>query len=504
MISETVSHYHVLRPLDAGGMGEVYLAEDLKLGRKVAIKFLSPALVADEQAKRRLLREAQAAALLDHPNICPVYEVGEEDSQSYIVMQYVEGDTLSKRIQNGPLKFEEILDLATQVVSALCEAHSHGIIHRDIKPQNIIITPRGQAKVLDFGLAKMVPDKRSPAIDLPTQLTLDGMIIGTVPYMSPEQLKSETLDGRSDIFSFGTMLYEMVTGVQPFKADTPVEMISAILGKEPPPLSDHRKKEPLELESIVSKALSKNRESRYQTAEDLLKDLNDRKQRLLLHKLIKRNRTTSYLLWGVAGGAIIGGLASVVSVLMGTSLLWKYHVTYMAFRVIFEGAQGGIFFGGLAYFGYALVFNKYEPKLTRRRLVLAETIAGCLSATVIALSIFFLFVGQFGPAITFSAAVGYWLVPALGGVAMGFALNLQPSQAEPETLLRLLTRATLSFTLSAVVTLSVIHFFKSYIFSAEYLKRFELADAASETIRCTLGSIGLAVFHWWLKWRQKL
>jgi len=189
VISQTISHYRILTRLGAGGMGEVYLAEDTKLDRKVAIKFLPSEVSADEHAKKRLMREAQAAAKLDHPNICAVHEVGEVDSRSFIVMQHVEGETLAARLERQPLDLRDALNFATQVADALAEAHSHGIIHRDIKPQNMMITPRGQVKVLDFGLARVVREQDLLKSEAETQslLTEPGMIIGTVAYMSPSR-----------------------------------------------------------------------------------------------------------------------------------------------------------------------------------------------------------------------------------------------------------------------------------------------------------------------------
>jgi serine/threonine protein kinase len=236
MIGQTLLHYRVVDKLGAGGMGEVYLAEDTKLNRKVAIKFLPPESVADEQAKRRLLREAQAAAALDHANICAIYEVGEAAGRSFIVMQYVEGETLAARLKRQPLGLREALTIASQVAEALSEAHARGIIHRDIKPENIMLTVRGQVKVLDFGLAKVMPEKAVADSQAETaeQLTTPGMMIGTVPYMSPEQVRGEALDGRSDIFSFGAVLYEMLSGRRPFEARSPAEVIAAILTREPP------------------------------------------------------------------------------------------------------------------------------------------------------------------------------------------------------------------------------------------------------------------------------
>jgi len=204
-------------------MGEVYLAQDTKLNRKVAIKFLTADSLASEQANKRLLREAEAAAKLDHPNICAVHEVAEENGRNFIVMPYVEGETLDLRIKRKSLELSESLAIAAQVADALAEAHTHGIIHRDIKPSNIIITLRGQAKVMDFGLAKLLePPATAGRLKIDTEastqafLTTPGAIIGTMPYMSPEQVHGQTLDGRSDIFSFGVVLYEMLTGQQPF------------------------------------------------------------------------------------------------------------------------------------------------------------------------------------------------------------------------------------------------------------------------------------------------
>jgi len=241
-IPKTVAHYRILDKLGAGGMGEVYLAEDTRLKRRIAIKFLFPESVADERAKKRLKREAQAAAKLDHPNICAIHEVAEEEGRSFIVMQYVDGETLESRIQRRPLELRETLEVATQVVDALAEAHSYGIIHRDIKPQNIIITVRGQAKVLDFGLAKLFQERQVINSEVETQslITEPGTIEGTVPYMSPEQVKGETMDGRSDIFSFGAVLYEAVCGRHPFAAESAAGILSAILTKELPHLSGTR------------------------------------------------------------------------------------------------------------------------------------------------------------------------------------------------------------------------------------------------------------------------
>src|SRR6267143_3704209 len=270
-----LGRYEIRSKIGEGGMGEVYLAQDTKLDRKVAIKFLPESLVADEQARKRLVREAQAAAKLDHPNICSVYEVSEEDDRSFIVMQHIEGETLDIRMKRQPFALPESLSIAMQVADALAEAHAHGIIHRDIKPANIIITPRGKLKVLDFGLAKIVSGE--VAVDTRAEtamlLTQTGVVLGTAPYMSPEQLRAEQLDGRSDIFSFGAVLYEIISGRRPFEARSMAELTSAILMRAPPPLQSHSGALPAGLEALILKCLEKDRERRCQTMVELLVDL---------------------------------------------------------------------------------------------------------------------------------------------------------------------------------------------------------------------------------------
>jgi serine/threonine protein kinase/tetratricopeptide (TPR) repeat protein len=309
-VSMTISHYRIISPLGAGGMGEVYLAEDTRLGRRVAIKFLPEESIADELAKKRLIREAQAAATLDHPNICAIHEVGEEDSRSFIVMQYVEGETLANRIQRKPLELKESLDLATQMADALAEAHSRGIVHRDIKPQNVMITARGQVKVMDFGLAKVVKERSLTVSESETEslLTEPGTIVGTVPYMSPEQVRGETLDSRSDMFSFGAVLYEMVSGRLPFAAESAAATFSAILTHHQQPLARYSTEVPAELERIVSKALAKDREDRYQSARDLLIDLRSLKHHLEFQKELdhsKRPETADAVSTAMTGGPAV-------------------------------------------------------------------------------------------------------------------------------------------------------------------------------------------------------
>ena len=272
---QMVAQYRIVSLLGEGGMGKVYLAEDTKLHRRIAMKFLPPDSAANEQANRRLLREAQAAAKLDHPNICAVHEVGEVDGRCFIVMPYVAGETLYSRMKNNSLDLPESVAIAAQVADALYEAHEQGIIHRDIKPANIIITPRGQAKVMDFGLARTSPTHAAVDAEASTQVqvTTPGTIIGTVPYMSPEQVHGQQLDARTDIFSFGAVLFEMLTGVQPFTAESPAGIISAILTKEPARLNEYVVGCPAALQSIVDKCLEKDRKQRYQTMRDVADDL---------------------------------------------------------------------------------------------------------------------------------------------------------------------------------------------------------------------------------------
>ena len=275
MIAESIAHYRIIKKLGAGGMGEVYLALDTKLDRKVAIKVLPPDFLADENLKKRLIREAQAAAKLDHPNICAIYDVNEADSFTFIVMQYIEGETLGEKMERKPLGVSTALAIAEQAAEGLAEAHAHGIVHRDIKPQNLIITPRGQLKILDFGLAKQMHSSDSVDVEASTAtlLSTPGHVVGTVPYMSPEQLRSEPLDASSDIFSLGVALYEMLAGKHPFKDKSAAVTMSRILLGEPIPTEQFQAQVSPELQTLLSKMLCKDKAARYQNAHDLLTDL---------------------------------------------------------------------------------------------------------------------------------------------------------------------------------------------------------------------------------------
>jgi len=274
VIGQTISHYRIVQKLGAGGMGEVYLAEDHQLNRRVAIKFLPAEVASNERARQRLLREARTAATLDHPNICAIYEVGQEGDHSFIVLQYIEGETLASRLKRHLPDLREALTIAAQVADALNEAHARGIIHRDIKPENIMLTARNQVKVLDFGLAKVLRDSSIIEADTASMLSIPGMVIGTVPYMSPEQVRGEELDCRSDIFSFGTVLYELLSGRRPFEAKSSAEIISAILTADPPPISRSSLGHSGGAEEeLIRKCLEKDAALRYQTMDDLIPDL---------------------------------------------------------------------------------------------------------------------------------------------------------------------------------------------------------------------------------------
>ncbi len=309
LIGRTIAHYCIVGKIGQGGMGEVFLAEDRSLNRKVALKLLPREMQRDAVARKRLLREAHSAAALDHPYICSIHEVAESEGKDFIVMEYVDGQTLKDRLAQGPLPLKEAAQIANEVAEALEEAHEKSIIHRDLKPANIMLTRKGHAKVMDFGLAKQLnpPEAIEGEDESVTALTRTGMTLGTLAYMSPEQLRGKTIDARSDIFSFGVVLYEMLAGVHPFKKETGMDTASAILNDAPQPLGELRPDIPALLQHIVKKMLAKDPRRRYLSIYEAQADLRELLEESGRPAVPKRGRLQS-LYWITATALAVVGV----------------------------------------------------------------------------------------------------------------------------------------------------------------------------------------------------
>jgi TolB-like protein/Tfp pilus assembly protein PilF len=346
MIGEVLSHYRIIGRLGAGGMGVVYEAQDMRLGRHVALKLLPEDQLNDARARERFEREARAASALNHPGICVVHEIGEDGGRTFIVMELMKGQTLKDRIGAGPLDTEELLELGAQIADALAAAHGEGIVHRDVKPGNVFVTERGQAKLLDFGLAKQVTKRTGVGSEEPTagpseDLTRAGALLGTVAYMSPEQAKGKELDARSDLYSFGAVLYEMATGVRPFPGESTGEVLEAIFTREPQAAGRVNRRVPVELERIIAKAMEKDRSLRYQSASEMQADLKRLRRDSAPDRVAKATGSTraapvrtlpARARWLLVGGGLVLALAAAV---------WLGRETERGWRRTSTGPPGG-------------------------------------------------------------------------------------------------------------------------------------------------------------------
>lgn len=326
------SHYEIINPIGAGGMGEVFLARDVKLGRETAIKILHSDLTEKPERMRRFVQEAKAVSTLNHPNILTIYEIGEEHGISYIATEFIKGETLAEKSKGKALSVEEILDISVQIVSALSAAHQNGIVHRDIKPENVMVRADGLVKVLDFGLVKLFEDEsKEDRSEAETILnTNPGVILGTIAYMSPEQMRGEKADVRSDIWSFGVLFYEMLTGKRPFRGENVGDIIAETLKTDVslPPETNLRNL--VEFEKIIGKTLAKHRNQRYQNAEELLADLRQVKKRFEVENELERTGQLSFVTKTAKNSNNkkfrYAAFALIPLLLVGAFFAWKYLI----------------------------------------------------------------------------------------------------------------------------------------------------------------------------------
>jgi hypothetical protein len=349
MVGRTISHYRILSSLGSGGMGVVYLAEDERLGRQVALKFLPADLAESRHALDRFRVEARAASSLSHPGICAIHDVGEDSTSPYIVMEALKGESLRDRISRGPLKVTDLVEIAIQLADALDAAHAQGIIHRDIKPSNIFVGEKNRTKILDFGLAKLAMSSASTAstevgdLDVTgrTDLTVPGLALGTVAYMSPEQARGEELDTRTDLFSLGVVLYEMATGRQAFGGSTPAVVFEAILNRSPQPLTQVNPHMPERLEAVIATALEKDRDLRYQHASDIEAELKRLRRDLESGTIVAHGATRTSVTAAVPRAATTSSQASAVAAPAAAQRSWRYVVAAL---VLVAAAAGGMYF----------------------------------------------------------------------------------------------------------------------------------------------------------------